>query len=113
MRLVNTLTLLFLSTVMACAPVSYEAKEAMEQPIDCFTAEQDMKTLENERASVGKQVMVGVSNIIPVGAVVRLLRGQWTEGTKVAVGEYNQRIEQKMEEISRYCGVPLPKETRS
>ena len=100
--------LAILCLVPACSPVSYEGKQALEEPVDCMTAEQDMKTLEDERASVAKQIVVGASNIIPVGAVVRLLRGQWTEGAKVAVGDYNARLEQKMREIHRYCGTPLP-----
>jgi hypothetical protein len=91
--------------VAACsAPISKQAKRDLASPVDCSTAQSDIKTLEQERASVMKQIKEGVTSILPVGAVIGILSG--TEKDKLEVGThyYNHQINKKIAEIKRECG---------
>lgn len=91
----------------ACAASQYKQTEQQiaQQPINCATAEGDIRMLQNEKASVAKQIAMGVTAIVPVGLVAGVATG--TEKTKyqVATGEYNRMIDQKIAEIKAFCGL--------
>jgi len=74
-------------------------------PVNCATAEGDIRVLRGEKAHVAERVAQGVTAIYPAGLVVGLLTG--TEGTKirVATGEYNKKLDAKIAEIQSTCGV--------
>ncbi len=74
-------------------------------PVNCATAQGDMRVLQSEKAHVVQQVAMGVTSIYPAGLVLGILTG--TEGTKiqVATGEYNKMIDKKIAEIKSTCGV--------
>ena len=92
--------------VAACAsPISQQAKEELASPVDCSTAQSDIRILEDERASVVKQIENGVTAVVPVGAAIGILT--LTEKDKLEVGThyYNHQINKKIAEIKRECGV--------
>jgi hypothetical protein len=82
-----------------------QEKAAEAMPVNCATADGDLRVLRGEKAHVAEQVALGVTAIYPAGLVVGLLTG--TEGTKlkVAFGEYNKTIDAKIQEIQTTCGV--------
>ncbi len=91
--------------ISACAaPISQTAKNSLAKNVDCSTAQQDIETLEKEKASVGKQALDGVRTVLPVSAVVDILKGQWTDRAFVATGEYNEAIKEKIHAIKSACG---------
>ena len=77
----------------------------MKQPISCATAEGDIRALQAEKTNAAQQALSGVTAIAPAGIVLGLLTG--TEGTKirVATGEYNTMIDQRIADIKSTCGV--------
>ena len=90
----------------ACAyQMKKEEQSAKALPVNCATAEADVRVLRSEKAHVGQQIAMGVTAIVPIGLVAGLLTG--TEGTKlqVATGEYNKVLDQKIQEIQTQCGV--------
>ena len=90
-----------------CLDKKYEQGERhMKQPINCATAEGDIRVLQHEKAHVAEQVAEGVMALAPAGIVIGILTG--TEGTKakVAVGEYNKAIDKRIADIKRTCGTP-------
>jgi len=92
--------------VAACsAPISKQAKEDLASPINCATAEEDIKILEQEKASAAKMAKEGVSGIAPVGAVLGILTLTEKEKLEVGSGVYNKKIEEKIAEIKRECGI--------
>jgi hypothetical protein len=93
---------------LACESISPEAKRALDKPVNCSSARTDMATLEAERASSAKQLSAGVASVMPVSAVVNILRGKYSDGLQVATGTYNADIEKKQLQISSACGVALP-----
>lgn len=87
------------------AQFEQQAQQIENQPIDCRTAQGDLRLLRNEKAHVGQQLAMGVSSIYPSSLIMGVLTG--TESTKiqVATGQYNQMIDQKIAQIEATCGV--------
>lgn len=91
---------------LGCAmKLKQEEKAAEKMPVNCATAEGDIRVLRGEKAHVAERVAQGVTAIYPAGLVVGLLTG--TEGTKIQVasGEYNKQLDAKIAEIQSACGV--------
>ena len=92
-------------SVVACAPVSKDAKEDLAQPVNCATAPADLRALESEKAHVGKEIASGVTAIVPVSLVVNLVKGDEKEHLTVATGDYNDMLDKKIAEIKMTCGL--------
>ena len=92
--------------VAGCARKFKEEEKAIKsEQVNCATADGDIRVLQSEKSHVAQQIALGVTAIYPAGAIVGLLTG--TEGTKlkVATGEYNKMIDQKIAEIKSTCGL--------
>ena len=83
--------------------VSEDARTSLERPINCRTAKQDIATLEDERASLGKQIASGVRSVFPIAAVAGLLTGDYSDRVQVATGQYNSDIDAKIDQIKATC----------
>jgi hypothetical protein len=110
MRTTTTVALigmLALGTASGCAMQQEQNLSALQDPkrINCATADGDLRILEGEKANVGQRIAEGATAIYPAGLVVGLLTG--TEGTKlkVATGDYDQQIDQRIAEIKQTCGI--------
>jgi len=100
-----TLVIFLAISLSACARGYKKTETELKEPINCATAEGDIRALENEKAHVAEQVAMGVTSIIPIGLVVGIVTG--TAGTKfrVATGEYDKMIDEKIAEIKSECGI--------
>lgn len=85
--------------------ISENAQTSLSAPVNCATAPQDIKTLEEERASVGKRILSGVRSILPIAAVAGILMGDYRDRVEVASGKYNDDINNKIAEIKSTCGI--------
>jgi len=94
--------LLFL---VSCAAISDEARYYMDKPIDCSTAEADIKSLEGAKASAAKQAASSVNMISPGPAVIAIVRKDWANHKKVATGKYNRAIDEKITELQHACNI--------
>lgn len=81
------------------------AKDELASPVDCSTAQTDIRILEDERASVVKQIENGVTAIMPVGAVLGILSRTEKEKLEVGTHYYNHKINEKIAEINREYGI--------
>ena len=81
-----------------------------DAPVDCATAQGDIRVLEAEKPHVAERILEGATAISPAGAVIGILTG--TEGTKleVAIGTYNEQIDACISEIKTTCGLSQAKE---
>ena len=77
----------------------------MKQPINCSTAEGDLRMLKSEKAHVAQQIAEGVTSLIPVGAVIGIVTGTEVAKLRVAVGDYNKVIDKRIAEIKSECNV--------
>jgi len=80
-------------------------KQAKTMPVNCATAEGDIRMLQSELATNQQRTAAGVTAVVPISAVVSIVSG--TEGTKaqIASGEYNKILQAKITEIKNVCGV--------
>ncbi|MBN8548370.1 MAG: hypothetical protein J0M12_03525 [Deltaproteobacteria bacterium] len=85
--------------------ISSNAQASLGAQVNCATAPQDIKTLEEERASVGKRILSGVRSVFPIAAVAGLLTGDYSDRVQVASGQYNDDINNKIAEIKSTCGI--------
>jgi len=88
-----------------CAMKQKEVENEIQQPINCATAEGDIRVLESEKAHVGQQIVEGVTSITPPGFLVGVVTGTEKEKLKVGVGEYNEMIDKRIAEIKDKCGI--------
>jgi hypothetical protein len=80
-------------------------KARMVKPVNCASARQDIQILENEKASVGKQMLSGVRSVLPIGVVAGILMGDYRDRVSVATGQYNADLEAKIAQIRQACRV--------
>ena len=80
-------------------------KQAQSMPISCPHAEGDIRMLQSELATTKQKAEAGVTAVVPISAIVGTVEG--TEGTKakIATGDYNKILEQKIAEIKKTCGI--------
>jgi hypothetical protein len=87
------------------SPVSKQATQDIAAPINCTTAEGDLRSLQAEKAHVGKEIANGVSAIVPIGLVVGVATKTEKARLEVGTGEYNKMIDKKIAEIKSTCGI--------
>ena len=92
--------------VAGCQSSKYEAGQRdIARPINCATAEGDIRLLQHEKAHVEDQILAGVSSISPSGAVIGIVTGKEGQNLKVAIGGYNKKIDAKIAAIKAECGL--------
>jgi hypothetical protein len=74
-------------------------------PVNCETAENDLKVLTDEKASVGEQIVAGATSIIPVSLVLGILTLTEKDKIEIAVGHYNKLIDARIAKIKQDCGL--------
>ena len=92
-------------SLVACAAKQKKVEQEMKQPINCATAEGDIRLLQHEKAHVAQQIAEGVTAIFPAGLVLGVVTGTEKTKAKVAIGEYNKMIDQRIAEIKETCGI--------
>ena len=71
-------TVFFFVLISACSPMTQQAQQDLQKPINCATAEGDIRVLQSEKAHVGQQIISGVTAVVPASAVIGVVTG--TEG---------------------------------
>lgn len=85
----------------------YGATEQQVQgmPVNCATAEGDIRMLRSEEVSTEQPIAAGVSSVVPIGLLAGVVTGTGGTSARVARGDYKWMIDQKIAEIQRTCGV--------
>ena len=96
---------LMISLVACAVKQQKKVEHEMKQPINCATAKGDIRLLQHEKAHVTQQIAEGVTAIFPAGLVLGVATGTEETKAKVATGEYNEMIDQRIAEIKEKCGV--------
>jgi len=91
--------------LVSCQTISDQSKENLAKPVNCSTARQDIAALEKNKVSTAKKALTGVSAVSPVGAALTVASRQAKDKGSVVSGDYNRKIDQKIAEIERTCGV--------
>ena len=99
------LVIVGISTSCAFRQKKVEREVKADAPINCATAEGDIRVLHHEKTHVAQQVLEGATALAPAGIVMGLVTGTETTKLKVGVGEYNKMIDKRIADIQRTCGV--------
>ena len=81
------------------------AELEQHHPINCATAEGDLRLLGHEKANVAQRVVEGVTALSPAGIVIGIVTQTETTKLKVAVGKYNDMIDKRIAEIKQTCNL--------
>jgi hypothetical protein len=76
-----------------------------KKPVNCATAEADIRVLQSEKVHVAKEMADGVTAIIPISLVLNLAEGTEGQHVKVTTGEYNKMLDAKIAEIKKECNL--------
>jgi hypothetical protein len=104
----NPKMLLALVVVLAAGCQGPNVQEVQQQeaaPVNCATAEGDLRVLQSEKISTAKQIADGVTAITPIGLVAGAATGTEKGKLQMASGDYNKAIDQKIAQIKSTCGV--------
>jgi hypothetical protein len=93
--------------VAACQsqPNVQQVDKQVAAPVNCATAEGDLRTLQSEKASTAKMIADGVTAITPIGLVAGTATGKEKGKLQIASGDYNKMIDQKIVQIKTTCGI--------
>ena len=108
MEKMNKIILLGCIVMLMPACGAFKAKKVekeMKQPINCATAEGDIRVLQGEKDHVASEVANGVTAIIPASLVIGLVTLTEGEKIRIATGEYNKAIDKRIADIKAQCGV--------
>lgn len=105
LRVLASVGLMGLVLATGCAMQEQQTMQSLDQPINCATAQGDIRVLQSEKTHVAQQIASGATAIFPAGIVMGVLTG--TESTKlqVASGDYNTMIDNRIAAIKAKCGV--------
>jgi uncharacterized protein (UPF0254 family) len=102
----NVVSVVLVVLVAGCqGPNVQEVQKQEAAPVNCATAEGDLRTLQSEKASTAKMIEDGVTAVTPVGLVVGTATGKEKGKMQVATGDYNKMIDQKVAQIKTTCGI--------
>ena len=104
----SILVVLFSLLIIGCVQKQkkLEAELGKHPPVNCATAEGDLRMLNHEKANVGERIAEGATALAPAGIVIGIITGTETTKLKVAVGKYNDMIDQqRITEIKQTCGL--------
>jgi hypothetical protein len=107
-KAVMTIGAICVSTLlMACASSDTTSKGMADaqKPVDCTYGEADIRALKSEKVHASQQAAAGVSAILPIGLVANVAMGKEGASAKVATGDYNKMLDDKIAEIKRECGI--------
>lgn len=95
------------SSAVGCAVQQKQVEKelASPAPIDCRTAPGDVRMLQHEKANVVQRIAEGATSIYPASLVLGVVTGTEETKLKVAIGDYNEMIDERIREIQTRCGV--------
>lgn len=83
---------------------SSAAASSETHPINCSTAEGDLRALESEKKHARKQQVENIEALIPAGALLGIAQGREKEKLQMLAGDYVRKIDQRMAQIKAQCG---------
>jgi hypothetical protein len=78
-------------------------EETMAAPINCATADGDIRSLEEEKKTTAQRIAAGVKSIVPIALVAGVVSGQAGTKYRIATGDYNDMLDKKIAEIKQQC----------
>ena len=97
-----------IATIIATAfalSFATQASWAEDAAVDCSTAQADLAHLKHEKLSTGERMKAGVKAIVPISLVVQTVKGTEGKTMEMATGDYNKKIDERIADIQKACGL--------
>lgn len=88
-----------------CTERFAQEEEDVAKPVNCATAEGDIRVLQSEKAHVAEEMASGIFTVAPAAIVYGVVTGTEETRLEIAGGEYNEKIDAKIAEIKTTCGL--------
>ena len=95
----------FLSGCVSAVKRHHQVSFHLSNPIDCTTAESDIMTLKDARASSAEKIANGIATILPTAAILNIFAGEWSSRKAIAFGEFDKMLVMKISSIEMQCGL--------
>ncbi|MEM1006345.1 MAG: hypothetical protein AAF496_13270 [Pseudomonadota bacterium] len=79
--------------------------ENKRHPINCATAEGDLRAIAAEKTHAEDQQVESVTAITPAGALLGLITGTENKKLQMLSGDYVQALDDRSAEIKATCGI--------
>ena len=83
----------------------FRIRDTLSDEVNCANAEQDIQRLEHEKTNTAERVARGATSIMPIGLVVKTVKGTEKEDLEMASGDYNDRIDRSIAAIKQKCNL--------
>ena len=93
------------SMIAGTAGAAFAQSDPMTHPINCATAEGDLRILSSERKHAQEQQVLGVTALSPGGAVVGIITGTENKKLEMLSGDYIKKIDARTAAIKAQCKV--------
>ncbi len=104
-RLTGPVHVFALTLGMTLAGVAHAADDdPVTHPINCSTAEGDIRALNAEKEHAKKQGLLNVAAITPAGALLGLATGTEGKRLEMLTGDYQKKIDERIAAINAKCG---------
>lgn len=87
------------------ATVALAADDDKRHPVNCATAEGDLRAIAAEKKHAQDQQVESVVSILPAGALLGLITGTENKRLKMLSGDYVKQLDARAEEIRTTCNV--------
>ncbi len=96
-----------------CAGMHVDARQLLQEPLDCANAQQDIQVLEDSRPGGFKRLTQGLQALAPPMIVLSLLRdifigkpyrSIYLDHWRVAFGSYNRQVDARVGELRSCSG---------
>jgi hypothetical protein len=85
---------------------TYKEGEAnIKKPVNCSTAEGDIRALESEKAYAGEMIGAGVLAVVPISLIEGVVARTEGKRIKIATGDYNKKLKEKIAQIKETCNI--------
>lgn len=78
-------------------------KDPSTKPVNCATAEGDLRALNSEKKYAQSQELVSATAITPAGALLGIVTDTENEKLEILSGEYQKKLDTRIAEINAKC----------
>ncbi len=94
------------SVALVALSIPATADETLKRhPINCATAEGDLRAIAAEKKHAEDKQLESVAAITPAGALLGLVTGTENKRLKMLSGDYIKQLDARSDEIKAKCGV--------
>ena len=104
-KLAHTALAAIVSTTFVGAASIAQADDPMSHPVNCATAEGDLRVLDSEKQHAQEQQLKGATAITPAGAALGIITGTENEKLEMLPGDYIKKIDARIAETKQQCNL--------